>query len=153
MRQANEARALHGYEFDGKVSTWRFSTNAGSPLEHARNSSAQQIYLAKFSLDDTDMSFSSVPVWTVHTNIPHRCVRLVRQGGGQGQFFIENDLVGTWTVVGQGMLALHYEEKNRTRYYENAPGTPMWIRRSDDEDISWSTFLVPIFRGDQETDW
>ena len=33
LRQANEARAVNGDEFYGNGSTWRFSTNAGSPLD------------------------------------------------------------------------------------------------------------------------
>ena len=55
--------------------------------------------------------------------------------------------VGTWkydrNLMGTSWLHITYNNNNRTRYYENVPGSTAWIRRPDTDELGWGVVMVP----------
>ena len=66
--------------------------------------------------------------------------------------------VASWIIVQEGLpndapayLAITYYVNGWTRYYENIPGSRGWCRRSDNDEVGWAVFMVPLvieFPGD-----
>ena len=137
------------------TSRFAFTVHHGSVLEQAWYSEAHTQYLDQFYQENApmDLVFISVPNWTTATNIPSRWVRLQRSVHG-GRIMYQNDLVvGTWEPGNRGWIKLIYTATGRTRWYENAPGSQMWIRRAENMEAegNWATYLAPLvlqFPGD-----
>ena len=142
------------------TSRFAFSAPHGSVLEKAWNSTRASDYLDRFYAEDQplDIVFISVPAWATATNIPCRTVRLQRTVDGARTLFQNDVPIGSWELSDRGWIEFIYpptEERpqERRRFYENAPGTEMWIRRAENwkEEAGWATFLAPLvqqFEGD-----
>ena len=136
-------------------SRFAFTAHHGSVLELAWNSEAHKQYLDQFYQENApmDLVFVSVPNWTTATNIPSRSVRLQRTLDGVRTMFQNDLVVGTWEPAKRGWIKLIYTTTGRTRFYENAPGSQMWIRRAENMEAegNWATYLAPLviqFPGD-----
>ena len=133
--------ALDAYNIRGL----RFTVNPGTVLERAWNSPAHAAYLGQWhGTDHLDIAFVSIPVWQLHTNIPCRSLRMVRHDDGSQHFYTQETMVGTWRMTSPVIMELHYASNGWIRHYENVPGSPAWIRRSDTDDVGWSVFLAPL---------
>ena len=142
------------------TSRFAFSAPHGSVLEEAWNSTRLSDYLDRFYAEDQplDIVFISVPAWTTATNIPCRTVRLQRTVDGTWTLFQNDAPIGSWELSDLGWIKFIYpptEERShqRTRFYENAPASEMWIRRAENCEAEgiWATFLAPLvqqFPGD-----
>ena len=131
-----------------------------SVLEEAWISTRHSDYLDMFYAEDQplDIVFISVPAWTTATNIPCRTVRLQRTVDGARTLFQNDVPIGSWKPSDRGWIEFIHSPterraQERRRFYENAPGTEMWIRRAEncEEEAAWATFLAPLaqqFPGD-----
>ena len=69
---------------------------------------------------------------------------MVRHDDGSQHFYTQETMVGTWRMTSPVIMELHYASNGWVRHYENVPGSPAWIRRSDTDDVGWSVFLAPL---------
>ena len=131
-----------------------FTTIPGSILDRAWQSREHSLYLDQFFKDDEnlDIILISIPNWTTACNIPCRTVRLQRLAdpgvpGGWKRLLFSNDLlVGKWWPCERPWLKFYYNTTNKTRVYENAPGSTLWVRRAESwaEEGNWATYLAPL---------